>query len=881
MRQLLAVQGLGDEAMALVEGMAQGYPRLAVELGRTLREVEARSTADLLATADVHNLLQRMIPDENLRESLSVLALFDRVGVDGEVATELDAVAHHFGVDRLRLRTAVSDEEARFISKAGRYRRVTPLALAVWLVREYVRSKPSAIVDAITTLPESLAEAFRRQLEILGGDPTIETVLEEVASRQAGRFRRNGQLTSQGASFLHALSFAAPELAARLMSEYLGSADEVELRAQASDVRRNLVWGLSHLLWFAQTFNTALDLLFKLAGVETETFSNNATGEFLGAFQLQLGGTEVPYQERLNWWDGAATRADQTALMLLTDALAAGLEEREMRMGGWRGARLRPEEWKPQTVADAVKARKAVWDRLLELGRANDPALTAKVAKIASRHIRDVVRYPFMRRVLDDLISLRLSPGQRAALADGLRNALRFDADNFAEDACTMLEGYIEQLLGQDRASRLLTILATPPWDLDDRVYEREPEALVSHVNELIAENKAYAQAELWAAIQSPEAHSQTRYMLGLILGGRDQARAFESLIEDPSTPMDFSAGYLRGMSAWNSGRVEEILDGWLSAEKFDAVLGATSSLQATPLRARRAVDAAIAAERAGQRASGLQRLAFGSWLAPLPPEEAIQVIEQLADEAERIDDFATIDAALFAAETYIGRQEKLDVEFLALGRRIVILSMRDLGGPGRDLTYLRNRLADRVRFSPQDRLELTLRALEKERFAGGEDLAALHTVLPDVGEEAIQQLFQWLIRQPFGIELYLQDASLVSTLVEIFGVAPVAEKMAQLPQVNQRKLLAHLDWSGEVPTLAKSLLAADDALGAEVTRRFLYPGQIVRGPFSVYLISRRELIARLELENSDSKVQNWARELLPVMDDMIAEEQLREAEQE
>jgi hypothetical protein len=98
---------------------------------------------------------------------------------------------------------------------------------------------------------------------------------------------------------------------------------------------------------------------------------------------------------------------------------------------------------------------------------------------------------------------------------------------------------------------------------------------------------------------------------------------------------------------------------------------------------------------------------------------------------------------------------------------------------------------------------------------------------------------------------------------------------------VDQRKLLAHLDWSGEVPALAKSLLAADDALGAEVTRRFLYPGQIVSGPFSVYLTSRRELIARLELENSDSKVQNWARELLPVMDDMIAEEQLREAEQE
>jgi len=577
----------------------------------------------------------------------------------------------------------------------------------------------------------------------------------------------------------------------------------------------------------------------------------------------------------------AAINADQSALMLLADALGAGLEEHEMRMGGWRGARLQPEEWKPQTAAELVKSRRAVWDRLLQLGHANEPVIIASVAKIFAHNTRTLVRYPFMSEVFDELMTLDFSPGQRATIADGLRNALRFDAANMTQEVQSLLEQYSQQLMGQDRSSRLLAVIATPPWDLDDRFYNRDPEAIVAIVDELMTGNNHDVRAELRTAIQSPEAHGQTRYVLGASLGRRDEDNIFESLIQELSIPMDFSAGYLRGMSTRDSEHVEDILDNWLLTEKFDAVLNATSSLEATPRRALRAIATDTAAEMAGQSTNLLQQLAFGSWLAPLPPQEAIQVIAQLADKAERKTDFAAIDAALFAADSYIGHQDSLDADLLALGRRIVILSTQGIEQHGRDLTYLRNHLADRVKFSPPVRLELILRSLEEEHFASPENITSLRAVLLDLSEDAIDQVFQWLIRQPFGIDIYLQDAHLASLLAEVFGDTSVSERMAQLPLSSQKRLLAHLDWTGEMPMPARSLLAVNDDLRAEMTRRFLYPGQVVSGEYSIYLASRRTLLAQLASETIDSKVRDWARALLPDMDNMIEEEKLRESEQD
>jgi hypothetical protein len=413
-QQLLGGQALPDVARELIERLAQGYPRLAVELGRALRSTpSATTTADLLSTAGVHSLLSRMIPDPSLRRSLSVLALFERFGFEQDTSSELDIIAEHFGLDRLQLRNHVRGETNRFISTVGRSRRVTPLALGVSLVRELIR--PSTVVDSIVNLPEPLASAFRRQLEVLGGDPSIELVLEEVAARQAGRFRgSDGQLTEVGASFFHSLAFAAPELAARVIGEQLAGADRSLLFAQSPRVRRDLVWGLSHLLWFQPTFETAADLLLRLAEAENEDYGNNATNELAGAFQLRLGGTEVSYDVRLNWWDRNELSGDKRRRTLLLMCLDKGLDEHEIRMGNWRGARLQPKEWRPQTLGDAWSIRRALWDRLLRLAR-SESEIRDRALNVVERHVRALTWYRFSAELLEELLAFSgLSAKRRA-----------------------------------------------------------------------------------------------------------------------------------------------------------------------------------------------------------------------------------------------------------------------------------------------------------------------------------------------------------------------------------------------------------------------------------------------------------------------------------
>src|SRR6266498_275982 len=101
----------------------------------------------------------------------------------------------------LAARAILAAEEGRFVSTAGPYRRVTPRAFAVWLVADLARRQPAPTIEAIAGLPEPLLDAFRRQLQFLGGDASIDRVLEEVAHTFAGRFRHaNGTLTASRAA---------------------------------------------------------------------------------------------------------------------------------------------------------------------------------------------------------------------------------------------------------------------------------------------------------------------------------------------------------------------------------------------------------------------------------------------------------------------------------------------------------------------------------------------------------------------------------------------------------------------------------------------------------------------------------------------------------
>lgn len=66
-----------------------------------------------------------------------------------------------------------------------------------------------------------------------------------------------------------------------------------------------------------------------------------------------------------------------------------------------------------------------------------------------------------------------------------------------------------------------------------------------------------------------------------------------------------------------------------------------------------------------------------------------------------------------------------------------------------------------------------------------------------------------------------------------------------------------------------------------EISRRFLYPGEVVIGPHSAYLTERRRLLADLGEYHESVKVRHWANTLLPDLDMFISRELAREEQEE
>src|SRR5690606_16643524 len=64
--------------------------------------------------------------------------------------------------------------------------------------------------------------------------------------------------------------------------------------------RRNLVWALEKLCFRNQTFDIATKILYSFAVSENETWSNNATHQFIQLFQLFLSGTQASLYKRLD-----------------------------------------------------------------------------------------------------------------------------------------------------------------------------------------------------------------------------------------------------------------------------------------------------------------------------------------------------------------------------------------------------------------------------------------------------------------------------------------------------------------------------------------------------------------------------------------------------
>jgi len=500
---------------------AQGFPQMAVLLAdaRLDKEPEmGRLTDDELAHKMLWGGREPSAEDEQILRGCS---LFDRFGIDDEVAIEYEFIANFVvNVDLDKFYDCVKRfEERGLIDRRGRFARIIPKPLAIRLAAEWWRrTRPDKQTHLIQAdMPGSLVDSFCNQISRLDFLPEVKTLTAQLCGPQGPFGQAEVILSDRGSRLFRALVEVNPVSTSKALSNVLKNYDEEGLSQIRGDVRRNLVWALEKLCFHAVCFEESAKSLLLLASSENEDWSNNATGIFIRLFRTFLSGTEAPPDMRLRLID-CALRSDRDSIRKLA---VSALEQAITTYSGTRtiGAEYQGsgeplEEWRPKVWGDAFEYWEQSINRLCNLVTDKDPLAPSSKAAIAS-NIRGLMQYGRVD-VLDTVIKKIVDqdgPLWPTAL-DSIKDTLRYDGVGMPHEGKTKLEEWVSLLTPSDLGDRLNLLVTRPPYE-----HEKKEDG---HYEDLAAKN-----AKLLAEELAADMDSIVPYIDSLLVGEQRQAYLF------------------------------------------------------------------------------------------------------------------------------------------------------------------------------------------------------------------------------------------------------------------------------------------------------------------------------------------------------------------
>jgi hypothetical protein len=634
MRQVVREQApaLPEEHVGFVVRFADGYVKLArIVCDALANDPDVQGLELLQQRRDVVRLMGRLLSglSDSARGSLHVVALLSRVGWEGDAAQEGRAVADCLGKDWQEVKREVhhANERLGIAPLAGRLRYISPRPLALYLALEALQCSRDELRKLPEQLPtEAAREAFYRRLGELAEFPAAAAWVRE----EIDRFFSLSDLQSASAARVWShLALADPGHAAARMREIVQSASPAEKQA-FGEGRREVVWALVKLAWRRDSFEDAMLALAELAVAENESFSNNATGEFCARFQVGLGGTEVPYRERLAVLDQLLSRPDSDYQRLAVQALsrAALLDESRLCHGEDHGVRPVRPEWHPDHH-EAIAARREAVRRLSELVARGDAGLEEALAA-AAHEMLPLLSHGGLPDEVSELVKAVASSYPR------YREALRRDVARRQEllaaangripkqilDALTALHA---SLVDPSFEGRLRQFVGRHRWDAPE-----PPPGLLQLVEDFLSDPSLLARH--WAWLTSGEAENAWEF--GRLLGEHDGGgRLLDQLTSRAARGSDLrlTCAYLAALAAHQPpGWLADWLDRCLTIDSPDdeLVLEVTWRMGAD----QRSVCRVIALMRRGRLpAERFACLAYSGWAVALDVGPLRQLLEELA----------------------------------------------------------------------------------------------------------------------------------------------------------------------------------------------------------------------------------------------------------
>ncbi len=462
---------------SLIRDLSQGFPRMAVFATRALEDGDEELSS-------VETLVSRIAwgeheIDQSAFESLQLLSLFTIVGMENQPAKELEEIAAYCG----KTGRQMFGELRRFTDRGvlfrqGDFGEVQPLPLAMRLANQWLEGNPAGTLeDLFRSLSEEMKLRMVGRLRWVSHSDKVSSfgraLLSEALPDEAA-------LDSEfGSKLLDRFVHLAPDATMEHLDGLL-SGKTIDELATFDTGRRYTIWALEKLVFRRQTFDAAARLLLKLGAAENEDWSNNASGQFTGLYQLYLSGTEAAPEEKLVVLDDGLADTDERVRRLCVDALSRMLETGHFsRSGGSEhiGVGEALEDWRPTTYGEIFDYYRAALSRLEEVAiDTQDPNHQTALNTIGS-HLRSLFCIADMLDEIQAMITRlrRAYPGwHKAALA--VNDWLYFDRNEADEDYQQRLRAYYDELVPTDPLEQIHYY--SSGWGTDihdpDVCYDRE-----------------------------------------------------------------------------------------------------------------------------------------------------------------------------------------------------------------------------------------------------------------------------------------------------------------------------------------------------------------------------------------------------------------------
>lgn len=391
------------------------------------------------------------------------LALCQPIGYEAPDDKELEYLKSNKSITRFETnvdRDAVFErvietlEERNLLEHDATFINMRPQPLAIWLVGEWLtdckEKRFYAILKDLSVADKQLADriidAWCARLRLLKGDKRAESVCEKLYDVKNGLFSSEDVVCSDhGSRLFLAMCTVNPVISANSLSSVIGqmSFERIE-KELTGDARRNVVRALEKLSFSHSSYDKAIPALAKLAVAENETWANNAKGQFLQLFHVQLAGTEASLIERLEVLK-SLHEIDSAYTPLVVDAIGSALSFGHfVRMGG-------AEDFGIVSLVDyrpSYKEMVEYWEGIINLAMdilSEDKSYIPVIAKIVAKKARQIANAGCMNVLAGIMGSIMPLIGDEwPEMRETLITAKNYDS--FSQDDSKLLDEMLKKL---------------------------------------------------------------------------------------------------------------------------------------------------------------------------------------------------------------------------------------------------------------------------------------------------------------------------------------------------------------------------------------------------------------------------------------------------